>query len=211
MYQPAHFEQPDVAAMQALMRAHPLALLVTSGADGPVADAVPLRLDAARGAQGTLVGHVARANPLWRRSGPCLVVFQGPQAYVSPAWYPGKPVHGKVVPTWNYTMVQARGALRAIEDAAALRSIVAALTNEHEAGLPQPWRVDDAPPDYIEAMLRAIVGIEIPIEQLAGKWKTSQNRDAADRAGVAAGLRTRPGEPAQAMAALVEPQPPAPA
>lgn len=210
MYQPAHFVQPDLATMQALMRAHPLALLVTSGEHGATADAVPLRLDATRGAHGTLVGHVARANPLWRRAGPCLVVFQGPQAYVSPSWYPGKPVHGKVVPTWNYAMVQARGALHAIEDPAALRAIVAALTDEHEAGLPRPWRVDDAPADYIEAMLRAIVGIEIPITQLDGKWKTSQNRDAADRSGVAAGLRTRPGEPAQAMAALVAPPGPTP-
>jgi transcriptional regulator len=204
VYLPRHFEQTDAAALQGLVRTHPLATLIVPGADGgaPTADLVPLELDAQAGALGTLRGHVARANPLWRRAGtPVLAVFHGPQAYVSPGWYPGKREHGKVVPTWNYTMVQARGVLRAVEDAPWLHALVDRLTDHHEARRAQPWAVDDAPADYVQQMLRAIVGIEIPLEALAGKWKVSQNRGAADREGVAAGLQAD--DPAHPMAALV--------
>jgi transcriptional regulator len=196
MYLPAHFEQTDHAALHALVRAHPLATLVVVTDDGPTADRIPLRLaDDAR----TLQGHVARANPLWQHAdgATVLAVFDGPAAYVSPSWYPSKRAHGKVVPTWNYTTVQARGRLRAVHDAAWVHTLVSRLTDQQEAPRVAPWGVDDAPPDYVQQMLRAIVGIEIAIESLRGKWKVSQNRDAADRAGVAAGLGD------DAMAALV--------
>lgn len=202
MYLPRHFEQTDRAALVALMREHPLATLVATGPDGATADLLPLEYDAAVGTLGTLRGHVARANPLWQRAGtPVLAVFHGPQAYVSPGWYPSKQAHGKVVPTWNYTMVQARGVLRAVEDAPWLRELVGRLTDHHEAVRPAPWAVDDAPDDYVQQMLRAIVGIEIELTALQGKWKVSQNRADDDRAGVAAGL----GAAHPAMAALVAP------
>lgn len=198
MYLPAHFEQTDPEALAGLIRAHPLALLASLGADGLTADHLPLEYDPAAG---LLRGHVARANPLWRQADgrPVLAVFRGPEAYVSPSWYPGKAEHHKVVPTWNYAVVHAHGTLRAVADAPWLRALVARLTDHHEAGRAVPWSVDDAPPDYVEQMLRAIVGIEIAVTRLQGKWKTSQNRSAADRAGVAAGLGEHP------MAALVRP------
>ena len=190
MYLPAHFEQKDAQALHALMRAHPLATLVTTTADGPTADHLPLEFDAA---SGTLRGHVARANPLWRHADgqPVLAVFSGPQAYVSPAWYPSKAATHKVVPTWNYAVVHAHGRLRAVDDAPWLRALVGRLTDRFEAERatpPEPWSVADAPDDYLAQMLRAIVGIEIGVERLVGKWKISQNRSAADRLGVAAAL-----------------------
>jgi transcriptional regulator len=198
MYLPRHFEQSDQATLEALMRDHPLATLVVATPDGPTADLIPLEFHAGVGAQGTLRGHVARANPLWRHAGAAaLAVFQGPQAYVSPNWYPSKREHGKVVPTWNYTMVQARGALRTVDDAPWLRALVGRLTERHESTQPAPWAVSDAPDDYVLQMLRAIVGIEIELTSLLGKWKVSQNRSQADRQGVAEALATDP------MAALV--------
>ncbi|MEY3253991.1 MAG: hypothetical protein RL227_2964 [Pseudomonadota bacterium] len=201
MYLPAHFAQHDTAALHALMTAYPLATLVVNGADGTTADLVPLHLHVAADAQAELRGHVARANPLWRRADgqPVLAVFHGPQAYVTPAWYPSKARHGKVVPTWNYTMVQARGSLHAVEDAPWLRALVGLLTDVHEAPRATPWAVDDAPADYVQQMLGAIVGIRIPLDALVGKWKVSQNRDEADRTGVAQGLAA--GQPGQAAAA----------
>ena len=199
MYLPAHFEQNDVGALHALMHERPLATLVVETTEGPTADLIPLMLD--DGAR-TLQGHVARANPLWRHADGTrvLAVFSGPEAYVSPNWYASKREHGKVVPTWNYTMVQARGTLRAVHDAPWLRALVGRLTERHEAPQARPWSVDDAPDDYVQQMLRAIVGIEITLESLRGKWKVSQNRSAADRAGVVEGLGDR------AMAALVATQ-----
>jgi transcriptional regulator len=198
MYLPKHFEQNDPAALAALMHDHPLATLVVATPDGPTADLLPLEFHRAIGAKGTLRGHVARANPLWRHAGAAaLAVFQGPQAYVSPNWYPSKREHGKVVPTWNYTMVQARGALRAVDEAAWLRALVGRLTERHESVQPAPWAVSDAPDDYVQQMLRAIVGIEIELTSLLGKWKVSQNRSQADRQGVAQALTADP------MAALV--------
>jgi transcriptional regulator len=191
MYLPRHFEQTDPAELHALMRAHPLALLVLAGdgSHGSTADLVPLEFDPQAGELGTLRGHVARANPLWRQAGhELLAVFQGPQAYVSPGWYASKAEHGKVVPTWNYSMVQARGVLRAVEEAPWLHALVSRLTDHHETPRTAPWAVADAPDDYVQQMLRAIVGIEIPLTSLQGKWKLSQNRSAADRAGVVAGL-----------------------
>jgi len=204
MYLPAHFEQTDRAALHALMREHPLASLVTSGPDGLTADPVPLEFDPAEGECGTLTGHVARANPLWRVAAgqTVLAIFNGPQAYVSPSWYASKAATHKVVPTWNYTVVHARGVLEAVDDAPWLRALVGRLTDRHETPRAAPWAVHDAPADYVQQMLRAIVGIRIPVARLVGKWKVSQNRSEADRLGVAAGLGEHP------MAPLV--RPPAP-
>ncbi len=211
MYLPKHFEQQDRAALIALMRERPLATLIVAADDGPSADLIPLEFIADEGEHGTLRGnssscgtlrgHVARANPLWQRAGTtALAVFTGPEAYISPGWYASKKEHGKVVPTWNYTMVQARGTLRAIEDAPWLRALVGRLTDHHEATQHQPWHVHDAPDEFVQQLLRAIVGIEITLDSLVGKWKVSQNRSAADREGTAQGLA----EKAHAeMAALV--------
>jgi transcriptional regulator len=192
MYQPAHFVESRPEVLQRLIREHPFGLLVTDGASGLAANGVPFLLDPdPAGGPGVLRAHVARANPVWREARSdrdSLVVFQGAQGYISPAWYPSKAEHGKVVPTWNYVMVQARGRLRAADDKAWLRAFVTRLTDHHEDGRATPWAVTDAPADFIETMLGAIVGIEIPLSSLIGKWKVSQNRSAADRAGVAAGL-----------------------
>jgi transcriptional regulator len=202
MYLPSHFEQRDVAELHALMRDHPLATLVTTAAGGLTADAIPLEFDAT--AQ-VLRGHVARANPLWQHANgqAVLAIFNGPQAYVSPSWYPSKAATHKVVPTWNYTVVHARGTLRAVDDAPWVRALVSQLTTRHESGRAAPWSVADASVDYLQQMLRAIVGIEIAVTQLIGKWKVSQNRSEPDRTGVADGLQAEPGEQARAMAALV--------
>lgn len=205
MYLPTHFAETDPARLHALMHAHPLALLVVVADGQAVADPVPLEYDPGAGPLGTLRGHVARPNPLARRGGSeVLAVFSGPQAYVSPGFYASKREHGKVVPTWNYAVVQARGTLHTVDDAPWLRALVGRLTHRHEAPRPAPWAVDDAPTDYVAQMLRAIVGIEIPLAALAGKFKLSQNRSAADREGVLQGLATGDA-PAHAAAALMKP------
>ena len=203
MYLPAHFEEKRPEVLHALLLEHPLGLLVTQDAAGELAaNTVPFVLDAdPAGGPGILRAHVARANPLWRDARTdrdSLVVFQGPQGYVSPAWYPSKAEHGKVVPTWNYVMVQGRGRLSAIDDAAWLHAFVTRLTERHEGTRDAPWAVSDAPADYVATMLGAIVGIEIVLTSLTGKWKVSQNRPAADRAGVVAGLAREHGDPALA-------------
>ena len=194
MYLPAHFAETRPEPLHELIRNHPLGMLVTLADAGLQANPVPFFLDAdPAGGPGILRAHVARANPLWRETRgdvESLVVFQGPQAYISPGWYPSKREHGKAVPTWNYVRVQARGTLRAVDDAAWLHAFVTRLTTRHEAVQAQPWAVTDAPPDFIDTMVRAIVGIEITLTALTGKWKVSQNRSAADREGVAVGLRT---------------------
>ena len=204
-YLPSHFEERDLPTLHALVDAHPLATWATTQDGELVVHHVPFRLDRTRGAFGTLVGHVARANPVWRTPQASLLVFGGPQAYVSPGWYPSKQVHGKVVPTWNYAVVHARGTPVVLEDGPSVLRVVSQLTDTHEAAQAHPWQVGDAPPEYVEQMLRAIVGIEIPIEQLVGKWKVSQNRSGDDRAGVAAGLRHQ--DAAHPMADLVVPPP----
>jgi transcriptional regulator len=188
MYQPAHFVEQDPGTLLALMRAHPLATLVRGGA-ALSADVLPIEAERTDDTW-RMTAHVARANPLWREADgqPVMLVFQGPQAYISPNWYPSKFQHGKAVPTWNYTMVQVHGTLRATQDPAWLRAFVTRLTERHETGRPVPWHVDDAPPDYLDAMLKAIVGIEIEVTRVEGKFKLSQNRDAADRTGVVLGL-----------------------
>jgi transcriptional regulator len=195
MYVPEAFRETDADAVRALIAEYPLATLVTQAEDGALtANHIPFLLDRSRGEHGTLVGHVARANPLWRVPGPALAIFIGPDGYVSPNWYPSKHEHASVVPTWNYAVVHAHGTLRAVDDPGLLLGIVGALTRHHETAVAarsgtEPWRVDDAPPDYIARMLKAIVGIEIEVTRVEGKSKLSQNRSDADRTGVAAGLR----------------------
>jgi transcriptional regulator len=206
MYLPKHFEETRVDVLHGLIRAHPLAALVTLTAGGLDANHIPFEIDPDPAPFGTLRGHVARANSMWRDFSPgvdALVIFQGPGTYVSPSWYPSKQDGGKVVPTWNYAVVHAYGPLRVIDDARWLRGFVEQLTNRHEASLAAPWKVTDAPADYIEKMVTAIVGIEVPVARLAGKWKVSQNRPAHDRDGVVEGLRQQGTEVSRAMAELV--------
>lgn len=213
MYLPAHFEENRPEVLHALMAEHPLATVVVLTDDsGLQANPIPLLLDPQAGPQGTLRGHVARANPMWRTARTdveALAIFQGPQAYVSPGWYASKRDHGKVVPTWNYVVVQARGRLRIVDDATWLRDFVSRLSDRHEAGRAQPWSLGDAPPEFAEQLLKAIVGFELELTSLVGKWKVSQNRSAADRAGVASGLRAEDPREGQAMASLVAPELPA--
>ena len=191
MYVPTQFEERRIPTLHAAIREAGLATVVTDGPGGLEANHVPVLLDAERGPLGTLVGHVARANPIWRGSADgrrALVVFLGPDAYVTPSWYPTKGRTGEVVPTWNYVAVHAHGALRFFEDGARLLALVTRLTERHEAGRAGPWAVADAPEAYVRGMLRGVVGFELTIERLEGKRKMSQNRSAEDRAGVAEGL-----------------------
>ena len=207
MYMPKQFEERDLGVLQALLKSHPLGAWVTQADGALVANHIPFLLDADRGERGTLVGHVARANPIWKsfsKDVASVVIFQGPQAYITPSWYPSKREHGKVVPTWNYAVVHAHGMPRAIEDKDWLLRLVTRLTDAHESGKAVPWKVADAPTDYIDKMLDAIVGIEIPITTLVGKWKMSQNRLPADRLGTVAGLQASGDANARAVAALVQ-------
>ncbi len=195
MYEPPLHRQERLPAIHALIRAHPLGLLVSHGQGGLLANAVPFTLEDDGSALGLLRCHLARANPQWRDlqgGAEALVVFQGAEAYVTPSWYGTKRETGKVVPTWNYVMAQARGAPRVIETAEWLRAQVERLTREREAARETPWAVGDAPKDFIAQQLRAIVGVEIAITDLRGKWKASQNRTNADREGVIAGLGDDP-------------------
>lgn len=192
MYIPACFRENRAATLHALIRAHPLGTLVTHGSGGLQASPLPFLLDADAGERGVLRAHMAKANPHWQALAECpecLVIFHGPDGYVTPAWYPGKAATHRAVPTWNYATVQVRGKPSIIEDAAWLRQQLDELTTEHEAPRPQPWSIADAPADYIATQMQAIVGIEIPIAHIEGKWKMSQNKDAADRAGVVNGMR----------------------
>ncbi|HEX4131528.1 MAG TPA: FMN-binding negative transcriptional regulator [Pirellulales bacterium] len=194
MFTPPQFDEPRREVMHDLMRRYPLATLVTmSSAGGFVAKHLPLLRCQSPAPFGSLQGHVARANPVWTETqseAESLVVFQGPSAYISPSWYATKQETGRVVPTWNYAVVHAYGRLRFVHDAAWVRSLVERLTVAHEAGFSEPWQVADAPADYIANQLRAIVGIEFVVTRLLGKWKMSQNQPAANRAGVANGLRS---------------------
>ena len=198
------FQVTDPAAQQGLVQAQPLATLVVSHEGTLHVNHVPLYLDPSRGPHGTLVGHVGRGNGVWPLlPQQAVAVFHGPQAYVSPSWYPSKAIDGKQVPTWNYAAVHAHGALSAFDDPARLRAILHTLSEQHEAHRADPWRIDDAPPDYIDKLLRAIVGIELAVERWEGIWKVSQNRTDTDRAGVVQGLLAEGTPPAEAMAALV--------
>ena len=193
MYTPAAFRQDDLATLHQQMRASRLPTLVSHGKQGLLASHLPLLLEADEGPYGTLYGHFARANPQWRDladGSPALVIFQGAEAYISPSWYAAKAEHGKVVPTWNYISVQAHGRAEVFDDAERLLQLVGRLSALHEAERPQPWAVSDAPRDYIDSMLRAIVGFALPIQRLEGKWKLGQNRSQADQQGVRTGLAT---------------------
>ncbi len=204
MYQPDHFREDRLEVQQDLIRKHPLGLLISSGTAGLMANPIPFVLDATASERGTLRCHVARANPQWRdllQAAECLVVFQGADHYVTPSWYATKQETGKVVPTWNYATVHAWGRPEIKDDTAWVRRQIDALTTSHEQPRATPWAVTDAPEAYIAAQLRGIVGIEIAIARMEGKWKVSQNRPEADRAGVLQGLVTEAASPA--MAAMV--------
>ena len=205
MYQPPHFREDRIEVQHDLIRAHPLGLLITAGPGGLMANPIPFVLDAAASERGTLRAHLARANPQWRDLGAveeCLVVFQGPQAYVTPSWYATKQETGKVVPTWNYATVHAWGRPQVMEGEGWLRSQIDALTAQKEEARALPWQVADAPEPFVSAQIKGIVGIEVPIARIEGKWKVSQNRPVADRAGVFHGLQAE-GGPQDPMAALV--------
>lgn len=209
MYQPKHFEENRPEVLRAVVRQHPLALLVTLSDTGLQADPVPLLWREDAQGQVVLAGHVARANPLWQRTRldtDVLAVFQGPQHYISPSWYASKAAGGRVVPAWNYATVHAWGRARLVNDADWLMAQLNALTHAQERHQPHPWAVADAPADYLSGMLRAIVGVEVCVERLQGKWKVSQNRPVADRHTVHQGLLAQVSphtHPAQAMAKLV--------
>jgi transcriptional regulator len=208
MYTPPAFRIDDRAEIHAMMRACRLATLVTATAEGLLATPLPLILAPEEGEFGVLHGHLARANPQWKAAaiGEAMVLFNGPDAYVTPSWYETKRETGKVVPTWNYQAVHAYGPAEFFEDPERLLDAVTRLTNLHEGARAQPWAVDDAPPEFVKAQLRGIVGLRIPITRLEGKRKMSQNRPLADRVGVAEGLAAseRPGDLAVAAMVPVE-------
>lgn len=206
MYLPKQHEEARLDVLLALVQAHPLGVWVSLGPGGLSANHVPFEVDASRGEFGTLVGHVARANPTWKaaRTLPDLVTFQGPQSYITPSWYPGKHEHGKAVPTWNYAVVHVHGVPTFIEDREWLLAHVNQLTNRHESPQALPWAVSDAPDDYIDKMLGAIVGVEIRIDRISGKWKMSQNRPVPDQMGVVAGLMARSDASAAGVARVIQ-------
>ena len=202
MYTPKHFVETRVDALHGLIRAYPFATLVTRAADGLTANHLPFEL-----VGDVLHGHVARGNELAQLDGAeVLLVFQGPDGYISPNWYPSKHETGREVPTWNYAVVHVHGRLRVIDDAAWLRRLLEILTDHHEADQPQPWKISDAPEDHIETSLRAIVGLEIAIDRIEGKFKLSQNHPARNRAGVIDGLRERDGDGDAELAAWMTQQ-----
>jgi transcriptional regulator len=208
VYVPEYFRETRIEVLQAFIERHPLASLVAMTAAGLTANHVPLRAQLSPSGGGVLRGHTARANSLWRDLEPearVLAIFTGADSYISPSWYPSKREHGRVVPTWNYATVHVDGSIRFIEDASWLRAFVGALTDEHEQGRAGRWQVSDAPADYIDGMLRAIVGFEITVLGLVGKFKGSQNRSAADRAAVGAALRAAGRGPEEV--AEIAPQP----
>jgi transcriptional regulator len=184
MYTPAHFAIEDPDVLHRIIREHPLGVLVTQGPDGLDANHVPFEFDAAAGSSGMLTAHVARANPLVQQCGDgadVLVIFRGNESYISPNWYPSKHETHRQVPTWNYEVVHAHGRLTLVDDERFVRGVVARLTRVHEATEPRPWKMGDSPPDYIDRMLEAIVGIQVAITRLEGKAKLSQNREDRDR------------------------------
>ncbi|OHX37042.1 transcriptional regulator [Methylomonas sp. LWB] len=200
MYIPKHFDEPRTEVMQALMRDYPLATLVTLAADGLNANHIPLQLTDDGSAYGKLSGHIARSNPLWTdfdQQTEVLAVFQSENSYISPSWYASKPQTGKVVPTWNYATVHAYGKLRIIDDPAWIRRQLEDMTAAFEAGFPEPWSVADAPADFTERLITQIVGIEISVTRLQGKWKISQNQPPENQSSVITALHES-GQPAMA-------------
>jgi transcriptional regulator len=207
MYVPKAFREQRTGVLHRAMRDIGAAAIVGQGADSLVATHAPIELDPEPAPLGTLRFHCARANPQAQAIGDgreLLLIFQGPQGYVTPSWYPTKQITGKVVPTWNYVAIHAYGSASVIEDPARLRSHLAALTSRHEGDSAQPWAIDDAPADFIDAMCRGIVGFEVGLDRIEGKWKMSQNRPPEDRAGVVDGLRARGRGADREMADLVE-------
>lgn len=203
MYTPPAFRQNDLAALHQEIQAYRLVTLISHGKSGLQASHLPLLLRPEEGRYGTLYGHLARANPharLLAEGDEALVVFSAADAYVSPSWYPAKAEHGKVVPTWNHIAVHAYGRAEVFDDAERLLALLGELTERHEQSRPRPWAINDAPRDYIDGMLRAIVGFALPIERLEGKWKLGQNRSDADRAGVQSGLEASPDPRDRALA-----------
>ncbi len=204
MYIPAHFDEPRTEVLHALIAQHPFATLITHGKGGLDANHIPFHLDPAAGSLGTLHGHVARANPVWQEvadGDEVLVVFSAGDAYISPTWYPSKHEQHKQVPSWNYRVVHAHGRVTVRDDARHVRGVVSRLTRTHEASQPVPWKMGDAPPEFIDALLQAIVGIEIEITRLAGKFKLSQNKEARDIRGAGEALSAQ-GEDAIGAAML---------
>ncbi len=207
MYQPKHFEETRPEVLHALIRAHPLGALVTTGEQGLDANHIPFLLHVADDGGTVLHAHVARANPVWKELAAkprVLVIFQGVEQYITPSWYATKRETGRMVPTWNYVVVHAHGSVRLQQDPAWIRRHVGQLSESQEQGRSDPWKVEDAPAEYIDKLVGAIVGMEIPVERLVGKWKVSQNQAPRDQAGVVAGLTALGGDDAAAMAALVE-------
>jgi transcriptional regulator len=212
MYIPKHFEETRVPVMDALVKAYPFCTLVTMGPGGLIASHIPMVLERDGASLGVLKGHVSRANPQWREFSPeveALAIFSGPDHYITPSWYPEKVATGKVVPTWNYAVVHVYGRLTVVDDAAWLRRHVETLTNIHEgematAGTGKAWKVSDAPEDYVSAMVKGIMGLELAVTRMEGKWKASQNRSHDDRQGVANGLEELGTDSSRAMKTLVE-------
>ncbi len=202
MYMPEYFRETRTEALHGLIRAYPFATVATPAADGLSANHLPFEL-----VGDVLHGHVARGNELVQQDGTeVLLIFRGPDGYISPNWYPSKHETGREVPTWNYAVVHVHGRLRVIDDVAWLRRLLETLTDHHEAGQPQPWKITDAPEDHIEKSLRAIVGLEVVIDRIEGKFKLSQNHPARNRAGVIAGLCARDGDGDAELAALMAQQ-----
>lgn len=206
MYNPRHFEETRPQVLHSLMRQYPLATVVTQGQDELNANHIPLLFDATNANLGALQGHVARANPILSdltQAQEVLVIFQGPDAYVSPSWYEEKALSGKVVPTWNYLAVHAYGTISTHDDAGWLRQHLESLTSEHERGSLTPWQIGDAPSEYITRMLCGIVGIEIAISRIVGKWKLSQNKTATDQRAIVEGLREQERPQGAALARIM--------
>lgn len=207
MYVPAHFEESKIEVLHALIVTHPLATLVTMTSNGINANHIPLHLVKDKGQYGTLQGHVARANPVWSdidNDVETLIIFQGPNSYITPSWYPTKQEHGKVVPTWNYVTVHAYGKLRVIDDPVWVKSQLELLTAQQEASFDRPWVVSDAPVEFTDKMISAIVGVEILVTKLTGKWKVSQNQPKLNQTGVVEGLKSLNTTEATNVSALVE-------
>jgi len=207
MYAPSHFNESRTEVLHEFIAQHPLALLVGTCADGLQANHLPLMLEPGNGGSGTLKGHIARGNAMWKEipaGSEVLAVFQGPSQYISPNWYPSKREHGRVVPTWNYAVVHVHGRIAWNHDKASLHTLVESLTDRHESSQAAPWHVGDAPDDYIQQMLGAIVGFEIEITRMTGKWKLSQNRTPTERAGVVQALSAQPDDASREMASLIE-------
>jgi len=207
VYIPKQFEELRVEVMHELVRAYPLATLVTHSSSGLNANHIPLHLSESPVPNGRLQGHIARANPLFGEIAggiEALAIFYGPDSYITPSWYATKKETGKVVPTWNYAVVHAYGVLRVVDNASWLRTQLDALTDHNEASFPEPWAVSDAPADHIDRIMTAIVGVEMVITKMYGKWKVSQNQPTQNQLGVISGLKASGLSESQAMAALVE-------